>query len=115
MSLDEILGAQLGCLTRLMFPEKQEKPSIVELKNGKVYFRQKPLSFEKQSETLQGVCFAYLTFWQAYSSISIPEIVRFRAMLEERISNRESPLLSFPKEHKPLIAKLAHERSVRLM
>lgn len=34
--------------------EKQDKSPLVELKNGKVYFRQKPLSLEKQSETLQG-------------------------------------------------------------
>ncbi len=41
-------------LTRSDPSEKQEKSSLVELKNGKVYFRQKPLSLEKQSETLQG-------------------------------------------------------------
>ncbi|CAA7265402.1 unnamed protein product [Cyclocybe aegerita] len=70
--------------------KKQEKASIVELRNGKVNFKQKPLSFEKQSETLQ-------------------EIVSFRAMLEGRIGNKESPLTSFPEEHRPLIAKLAHE------
>ncbi|KAJ3508632.1 hypothetical protein NLJ89_g5647 [Agrocybe chaxingu] len=70
--------------------KKQEKTSIVELRNGKINFKQKPLSFEKQSETLQ-------------------EIVSFRAMLEGRIGNKESPLTSFPEEHRPLIAKLAHE------
>ena len=32
----------------------QDKASIVELKNGKVVFKQKPISFEKQSDTLQG-------------------------------------------------------------
>ncbi|KAJ7632455.1 chromatin assembly factor 1 subunit A-domain-containing protein [Roridomyces roridus] len=67
-----------------------EKPSIVELKNGKVIFKQKPISFEKHSETLQ-------------------EIVRFRELLEERISDNADPLSSFPEEHKPVIAKLAHE------
>ncbi|KDR81817.1 hypothetical protein GALMADRAFT_240043 [Galerina marginata CBS 339.88] len=70
--------------------KKQERTRIVELKNGKVYFKQKPISFEKQSETLQ-------------------EIVKFRSMLEERINMKEQPLSAFPDEHKPLIAKLAHE------
>lgn len=30
------------------------KAALVELKNGRVLFKQKPLSFEKHSETLQG-------------------------------------------------------------
>jgi chromatin assembly factor 1 subunit A len=30
------------------------KSELVEIKNGKVIFKQKPLSFEKQSETMQG-------------------------------------------------------------
>ncbi|TFK64073.1 hypothetical protein BDN72DRAFT_286329 [Pluteus cervinus] len=64
--------------------------AIAELKNGKVIFKQKPLSFEKQSESLQ-------------------EIVSFREMLEQRIERSEPPLLVFPSEYKPLIAKLAHE------
>jgi hypothetical protein len=34
--------------------EKPEKPPLVELKNGKLVFRQKPLSLEKLSETMQG-------------------------------------------------------------
>ena len=34
--------------------EKHDKVSIVELRNGKVIFKQKPISFEKQSDTLQG-------------------------------------------------------------
>ncbi|KAF8911145.1 hypothetical protein CPB84DRAFT_1812600 [Gymnopilus junonius] len=63
--------------------EKQERTPIVELRNGKVVFKQKPISFEKQSETLQ-------------------EIVKFRGLLEERINRKEGPL-------SPLIAKLAHE------
>jgi len=33
---------------------QQTKTSIAELKNGKVIFKQKPHSFEKHSETLQG-------------------------------------------------------------
>ena len=32
-----------------------EKPVITELRNGKVFFKQKPISLEKLSETLQGV------------------------------------------------------------
>lgn len=64
--------------------------SLVELKNGKVHFKQKCMSFEKQSETLQ-------------------EIVNFRQMLEERIECQASPLTTIPDKYKPLIAKLAHE------
>ncbi|KAF9533495.1 hypothetical protein CPB83DRAFT_880065 [Crepidotus variabilis] len=72
-------------------PEKKsEKAFVVELKNGKVIFKQKPTSFEKNSETLQ-------------------EIVTFRGILEERISKQETPLTIFPEAFKPLIAKLAHE------
>lgn len=37
-----------------LLQEKQDKASIVELRNGKVVFKQKPISFEKQSDTLQG-------------------------------------------------------------
>lgn len=33
-------------------------------------------------------------------------------MLEEHISRQEPPFSNFPDEHKPLVAKLAHERSV---
>lgn len=33
-------------------------------------------------------------------------------MLEEHISKQEPPFPTFPDEHKPLVAKLAHERSV---
>ncbi|KAK2460579.1 hypothetical protein APHAL10511_007049 [Amanita phalloides] len=63
---------------------------LVELKNGKVTLKQKTLSFEKQSETLQ-------------------EIVKFRDFLESRIERRDPPLTEILDEHKPLIAKLAHE------
>jgi len=38
------------------------------------------------------------------------EIVAFRTMLEERIRKQEPPLTNFPEQHKPLVAKLAHER-----
>jgi chromatin assembly factor 1 subunit A len=82
----------------------------VELRNGKVYFKQKPLSFEKQSETLQGLFGVYS--YGSQGSFSNSEIVKFRDMLEERISKQEPPFASFPNEHKPLVAKLAHERSV---
>ncbi|KAH7912148.1 hypothetical protein BJ138DRAFT_1172111 [Hygrophoropsis aurantiaca] len=67
-----------------------DKRTIVDLKNGKVVFKQKPMSFEKASETLQ-------------------EIVGFRDMLEQHIQKQQPPLTSIPDEHKPLIAKLAHE------
>ncbi|KAG6844724.1 hypothetical protein H0H87_004344 [Tephrocybe sp. NHM501043] len=70
--------------------EKQPRPFLVELKNGKVLFKQKCISFEKQSETLQ-------------------EIVQFREMIEERIKQQGPPLTAIPDEHRPLIVKLAHE------
>ena len=35
--------------------EKRDKPTIVELRNGKLVLKQKLLSFEKMSETMQGV------------------------------------------------------------
>ena len=40
------------------------------------------------------------------------EIVKFRDMLEDRINQQLPPLTAFPDEHRPLIAKLAHERFV---
>ncbi|KAF7338435.1 hypothetical protein MVEN_02069300 [Mycena venus] len=67
-----------------------EKSSIADFKNGKVIFKQKPISFEKHSETLQ-------------------EIVKFREMLEERSARKADPLPSIPEEYKPVIAKLVHE------
>ena len=33
--------------------ERQAKPNV-DIKNGKVIFRQKPMSFEKMTETMQG-------------------------------------------------------------
>jgi hypothetical protein len=45
-----------------LLQEKQDKLSIVELKNGKVVFKQKPISFEKQSDTLQGESYV-MTYW----------------------------------------------------
>ncbi|KIJ17461.1 hypothetical protein PAXINDRAFT_175905 [Paxillus involutus ATCC 200175] len=66
------------------------KNTIAELKNGKVVFKQKPISFEKASETMQ-------------------EIVKFREMLDQHVQNQDQPLASIPDEHKPLIVKLAQE------
>ncbi|KAJ7090042.1 hypothetical protein C8R43DRAFT_939046 [Mycena crocata] len=67
-----------------------QKSPIVDLKNGKVIFKQKPISFEKHSETLQ-------------------EIIRFREMLEERSARRADILTDIPAEYQPVVAKLAHE------
>ncbi|KAG2061654.1 hypothetical protein BDR06DRAFT_925552 [Suillus hirtellus] len=66
------------------------KKPLAELKNGKVIFKQKPISFEKSSEAMQ-------------------EIVKFREMIEQRIESQDPPLTSIPDEHKPLIVKLAQE------
>ncbi|KAG2157432.1 hypothetical protein DEU56DRAFT_764608 [Suillus clintonianus] len=66
------------------------KKPLVELKNGKVIFKQKPISFEKSSEAMQ-------------------EIVKFREMIEQRIERQDPPLTAIPDEHKPLIVKLAQE------
>lgn len=38
------------------------------------------------------------------------EIVKFRIFLESRIEKQDPPLSDIPDEHKPLIAKIAHER-----
>ncbi|RDX48339.1 hypothetical protein OH76DRAFT_668083 [Lentinus brumalis] len=70
--------------------DKPDRPSLVEIKNGKLVFKQKSLSFEKMSETMQ-------------------EIVKFREMLEERLASKQPPLNAIPEEHKPVIAKLVHE------
>ncbi|KAI6036535.1 chromatin assembly factor 1 subunit A-domain-containing protein [Pisolithus microcarpus] len=63
---------------------------LVEIKNGKVIFRQKPISFEKTSETMQ-------------------EIVKFREMLDRRANDAAQPLTNIPEEDKPVIVKLAQE------
>ncbi|EPQ58751.1 hypothetical protein GLOTRDRAFT_104339 [Gloeophyllum trabeum ATCC 11539] len=65
-------------------------PPLAELKNGKIFFKQKCVSLEKLSETMQ-------------------EIVSFRNMLQRRIQDQEPPLDSMPTEHKPLLGKLIHE------
>ena len=44
----------------------------------------------------------------------MPEIVKFREMLEQRIESSAAPLSAIPDDHKPLIAKLVHERFVGL-
>ncbi|KAG6919970.1 hypothetical protein DXG01_013319 [Tephrocybe rancida] len=75
---------------RALYTDKSSRQLLVELKNGKVHFKQKCISFEKQSETLQ-------------------EIVQFREMLEERIKRQAPPLTAIPDEHRPLIVKLTHE------
>ncbi|KAK0503100.1 chromatin assembly factor 1 subunit A-domain-containing protein [Armillaria luteobubalina] len=70
--------------------QKTEKPLAVEIRNNKVIFKQKVASLEKQSETLQ-------------------EIVKFRELLENRISSGASPLVTIPDDYKPVVAKLAFE------
>ncbi|KAA1471273.1 hypothetical protein DENSPDRAFT_799075 [Dentipellis sp. KUC8613] len=69
---------------------KTEKKSLVEIKNGKVLFRQKPMSFEKATETMQ-------------------ETVKFREYLEACIEKQKPPLTAIPTEHQPLIAKFVQE------
>ncbi|THH14718.1 hypothetical protein EW146_g5662 [Bondarzewia mesenterica] len=69
---------------------KVGKQSMVEIKNGKIVFRQKPMSFEKMTETMQ-------------------ELVKFRELLEERIEKQEPALTCVPEEHRPLIAKFVQE------
>ncbi|KAI8998819.1 hypothetical protein BD414DRAFT_433013 [Trametes punicea] len=70
--------------------DKSEKRSLVELRNGKLVLKQKILSFEKMSETMQ-------------------DIVKFREMLEQRVEAKQPPLTAIPDESKPVIAKLVHE------
>ncbi|KAF8507262.1 hypothetical protein JB92DRAFT_2961415 [Gautieria morchelliformis] len=68
-------------------PEKVKFASpIAELKNGKVVFKQKPISFENLSETMQ-------------------EIVSFRNCVKDV----DNPVSMIPDHHLPLIAKLVHE------
>ncbi|KAM6500858.1 Chromatin assembly factor 1 subunit A domain containing protein [Amanita muscaria] len=67
-----------------------ERQRLIELKNGRVTLKQKIILFEKQSETLQ-------------------EIVKFREFLQSRIDSKDPPLSEIPGDHKPVIAKMAHE------
>lgn len=46
---------------------------------------------------------------QVYSGIAI---VKFREYLEQLMEKKEPMFTTFPEEHMPLIAKLAHERCV---
>ncbi|KZV69641.1 hypothetical protein PENSPDRAFT_735220 [Peniophora sp. CONT] len=66
------------------------KPKNVDIKNGKVVFKQKPISFEKATETMQ-------------------ETVKFREFLESRVEKSEPPLDIIPTEFWPLVAKFVHE------
>ncbi|VDB91461.1 unnamed protein product [Peniophora sp. CBMAI 1063] len=66
------------------------KPKNVDIKNGKVVFKQKPVSFDKATETMQ-------------------ETVKFRELLESRVEKSEPPLDVISTEFYPLIAKFVHE------
>lgn len=63
---------------------------MAEIKNGKVVFKQRPISFEKASETMQ-------------------EIVKFREMLDKHVTEQAKPLISIPEENMPVVVKLAQE------
>ncbi|KAI9434015.1 chromatin assembly factor 1 subunit A-domain-containing protein [Lactarius indigo] len=69
--------------------ERQAKP-CVDIKNGKAVFRQKPMSFEKMTETMQ-------------------EMVNFREWLESRTQRQEPVLAQIPQNYWPLIAKFTQE------
>lgn len=90
--------------------DKADRPSLVELKNGKLVFKQKTLAFEKMSETMQGMCYIPDTIQWRVRAFGYAEIVKFREMLEQRLEAKEPPLSTVPKEHKRVIAKLVHER-----
>lgn len=47
------------------------------------------------------------------TEVSSAEIVKFREMIEMHIERKDPPMNTVPEEHKPLIAKLVHERSVK--
>ena len=64
----------------------------MELKNGKLVFKQKSLSFEKMSETMQGTCPSHEPSPSTIRTCRATEIVKFREMLEERLAAKESPL-----------------------
>lgn len=83
------------------------------MKNGKPVFKQKALVFEKMSETLQGRSMTGHPRGALLNALLLLEIVKFREMLEQRIDSKAAPLTAIPDEHRPLIAKLVHERSVR--
>ncbi|KAI9508476.1 hypothetical protein F5148DRAFT_1375796 [Russula earlei] len=70
--------------------ERHAKTLDVDIKNGKVIFRQRPMSFEKMTETMQ-------------------EMVNFREWLESRTQRREPPLTQIPESYWPLVAKFTQE------
>ncbi|CAL1704192.1 unnamed protein product [Somion occarium] len=69
---------------------KTDKTALIEIKNGKPSLKQKPMSFEKMSDTMQ-------------------EIVKFREMLEQHLESKLPPLNAITDDFLPLIAKLAQE------
>ncbi|KAL4077340.1 chromatin assembly factor 1 subunit A-domain-containing protein [Scleroderma yunnanense] len=89
MAQPDVLGSNTTSMSTSVNASPNTNP-ISEFKNGKVVFRQKPISFEKASETMQ-------------------EIVKFREMLSNRVRNISGPLTAIPDENKPLIVKLAQE------
>ncbi|EIN03604.1 hypothetical protein PUNSTDRAFT_123204 [Punctularia strigosozonata HHB-11173 SS5] len=66
------------------------KPMLIELKNGKAICKQKPIFYDKSSETMS-------------------ELVKFRELLDERMSRQDPQLGTVPEEYLPLIAKLVQE------
>lgn len=95
-------------LTRCV-AEKGDKSPLIDLRNGKVVCKQKCVSFEKQSETLQGA-WSNSGVRRVTNSETGTEIVRFRDVIDGLFAKNHSPLTEVPEEHKPVIAKLAHER-----
>lgn len=67
-----------------------KEPVLVEIKKGKAVFKQKPISYDKLSETLA-------------------EIVKFRQMLEECVQKQMQPMTIIPDEYRPVIVKLGQE------
>ena len=90
---------------------KPDRVLLVELKHGKPVLKQKPLAFEKMSETMQGKA-RIIVYVATYINLNLGnvEIVKFREMLEEKIERKDTPLDAFPDDHRPLVAKMVHER-----
>ena len=78
---------------------------MVNLSSARNHFpsRNRPRRCRVRTHTLQLTTRVYLT--------ALPEIVKFREMLETRATENALPLETVPEAYKPLIAKLAHERS----
>ncbi|EIM90432.1 uncharacterized protein STEHIDRAFT_119429 [Stereum hirsutum FP-91666 SS1] len=70
--------------------ENRDMPMMIEIRGGKVVFKQKAMSLEKITETMQ-------------------ELVKFRELLEQIVEKQGPALTEVPAEHQPLIAKLVHE------